>query len=210
MNNKIIEELLQEIDRAYAKSNLKKQHKEWSYALFGSKPIDNPILLLGLNFGAAGDTYTAQTLDGIKQAKPFSDMNIDDLGKSFLRLKNYISNYEKIDIGKIVWSNFCFFRSQSENELSKEDIDLTKPIFKKLLHHTKPIEIICVSKSLYNFLNNEKLIKNKQEKNIKINAENTYTVIKATLYDYPFYCLPHPNYPATKEGRKKCWDFCFS
>jgi len=210
VNDIIIEELLQEIDEAYIRSNLKKHHKEWSYALLGSKPVEKPILLLGLNFGAARQTYAAQTLKGIKKSKYFYEMDADDLGKAFLRLKNYIIKYEQIDIKKIVWSNFCFFRSQSDAELLKEDIELTKPIFKKMLYSFNPTEIICVSKSLYNFLDKEKLIKNKQEKSIRINSKNIYIVVKGTLYNCPFYCLPHPNYPATEQGRKECWDFCFS
>lgn len=120
-----------------------------------------------------------------------------------------MNNYEKINIEHITWTNFCFFRSYSDQQLTNNDFHLTEPIFEKLLKVIKPKEIICVSKDLYNFLNNKNLLTNKKEKKIKINSKSEYIVVKAKLFNYNFFCLPHPNFSATTLGRKECWDFCF-
>lgn len=213
MYEKQLEKLLNEIKEAYAKSDLKeyclKNDKEWFYSLLGSKFIENPILLIGLNFGASCDEYKPQTIDNIRDLLPFCQMKNNNLGQSFTRLKKYIGGYDNINIKHITWTNFCFFRSYSNKELTSNDFNLTEPIFEKLLNMSKPQSIICVSKHLYNFLNNKNLLTHKQEKKVKINSKANYTVVKAKLFNYSFFCLPHPNYNANFEGRKECWDFCF-
>lgn len=207
------EDLLNEVKEAYEISDLKKycidNNKEWNYALLGSKFIENPILLIGLNFGASNEKFNPQTIEDLQNLLPFCKMTNNDLGNSFNRLKNYMNKYENIDIENILWTNYCFFRSYSDKELTQKDFKLNEPIFEKLLENIKPQKVICVSKNLYDFLNNKNLLTAKDEKNIKINSKSAYTVVKAKLFNYDFFCLPHPNFPATAIGRKECWDFCF-
>lgn len=87
MEIKQCERLLSDIEEAYEKSDLKqhciKHDKEWYYSLLGSKIIENPILLIGLNFGASNEKFTPQTIDNIKNLIPFSKMTNYDLGQSF-------------------------------------------------------------------------------------------------------------------------------
>ena len=214
---KEFQNLLEQIQVAYEKSDIKKyaikENKEWYYSLFGSNPyIKNPILLVGLNFGASNEDFEAQTIEGINLLKPFSEMDGNDLGKAFLRLKNYISNYDEIDIKDIVWTNYCFFRSYGREDLNiiKNDFQLTNEIFMQLINIIKPKSIICLSKDLQFYLEEKELLENEVSQTIeKINSRNDYTVLKAKLNNYDFYCLPHPNYPTKKEQRTKAWDFCF-
>lgn len=225
---KQLEKLLIDIAKAYEDSPLKeyciKNNKEWHYSLLGSKFIENPVLLIGLNWGAGTEArknketgikervdiiYKPQTIDGCENLPAFHEMTINDLGSSFIRLKNYIKEYGKISIENVTWTNYCFFRSYSDKELTAEDYKLTEPIFANLLDISRPRSMICVSKALYNFLNNQNLLEDKKEKIIKIHSKSNYTVVKAKLHNYDFFCLPHPNTPATSKARKECWDFCF-
>lgn len=208
--------LLEQTENAFNKSKIKKyaeqNNKKWFYSLFGSKPLHGSILILGINFGASDEDYQAQTINGINSLKYFSDMDIDDLGKSFLRLKNFITNYNLINIKKIVWTNYCFFRSYGREDLNiiKQDFNLTNEIFLELLEIIKPIYIICLSKDVEYDLKCNNLLTNEQSKTIKgINSKSDYTVVKGKLNNIDFYCLPHPNFPAISQKRMESWDFCF-
>jgi len=89
----------------------------------------------------------------LKTFKQLYDKN--ELG-SFQRVYEPLKEYLKNDdIDNCVQTNFCFFRSDKENRITKEDIELSKPLFRKLIEIIAPKKIIGFSSKLRDhFLDN--------------------------------------------------------
>ncbi len=223
------EDLLNEVKEAYEKSSL--VDKKLYYALVGTQIKPNQPLVVGLNWGGGsekdlkkmkekGEEYKPQTLSSyqklIDDNTHFFSEGLD--AGSLLTIKPYIEKYIDFDIktSHIGWTNFCLFRTPDDTTLSKEAMELTKPIFLKLIEIIKPSMIICLSSELRNYVDNNKKINFKNISRYEAfnkKGRNIYNGLIGELNGYPFYSLPHPsNYyrrGRDQESIENAWKFCF-
>jgi hypothetical protein len=206
-----LSELLNELNNIYTKSDISKYclgngHK-WSYSLVTSTLEKNGPLVIGFNWGASkGEEYEPQT--EIKKANFLTE----DVG-SLSRIYPFCRKHFGDDfISKITQSNYCFFRSHNESQISSKDIELCEPIFEKLISIIEPSIILCFSSKLRNSLLRNGKIQSLEKLEIEYyrgSFKMTYCAIKATLNSgIKINFLPHPNYPIKGEARIKAWDFC--
>lgn len=133
--NDIVRSLYKRIEAAFNQSDVKKyaedHHEKWFYCLTSTKLTSNTTVIIGFNGGAKKDCpYRPQNSAEYpnKSFKDLYDMK-DELG-SFSRIYNCLKQYlPKEDIDNFVQTNFCFFKSNNENEISEKDIRLCIPIF---------------------------------------------------------------------------------
>ena len=208
-----LQNIFKDLDEAFDKSDIKKSAKEkgvvWNYSLLASPANQYSLLGVGFNWGAAKDCkYEKQTIDNIPIKFP------EDMG-SLIRIKYYIDKYfPSIPFNEVVQTNYCFFRSQKEAEITPNDIQLCQPIFQKLLSYLQPKAIISFSSKF-----RDALIKDSFKDNDFYLDEKTcvpiitnmgeYNLVTGTLHENTLsskiYFLPNPMYRLKKEFRDECW-----
>lgn len=203
--------LLEDLEKVFEKSDIKqfcnKNDYQWFYSLITTTLKPGGPLVLGFNWGASnGVSYRPQK--AIEQ----SDFENEDVG-SLSRIFPFCRKYFGDDfLSRVTQSNYCFFRSKEENQISNKDLILCEPILEKLIHAVKPSAVLCFSARLRNYLIENDKIKIKESKVIKFKhgaAFITYEAIKGTLSSgIEIKFLPHPNYPMNGEARAKAWEFC--
>jgi len=210
INKMTLEDLFRKVDAAFNESDIKKYAEknnfQWNYSITSTPIHKNGLLLVGFNYGAGKD-FRYEKLIEIPE-KNFIDQ---DLG-SFRRVIPYLEkNYSKDQIQNIVQTNYCFFRSKTESEISANDKQLCQPLFINLLEIINPIKIICFSALLREYLESQEGI----YKGIaKTEILSNKGIITATVGEIEINSkkirigfLPHPNYPLKKEYREQAWAF---
>lgn len=208
MNELNTEDLFEELDAAFEKSDIKQLAEmnrcEWNYSLTSTPLYQNSLLLIGFNPGAAKDyPYSKQS------SLPEENFLLQDLG-SFRRIVPFLKMYYPDEtIAKIVQINYCLFRSSKESEISPKDKMLCEPIFFKLLSLLKPKQVISFSASLrQHFLNHKELFAVTFDNQILSNKgmiNTTVGELKINSGKIPIGFLPHPNYPLIKSARETAW-----
>lgn len=210
---KQLNELLKKTEEAYQKSDIAKSNPEWKYSISATEIKEGKILLVGFNWGAEVDKngknvkYNAQTIENIKTNKSFK--NVYSELASFKKIYNKLLAVfpEEKDLDECIQSNFCFFRSRKEDEISFSDLQKTTPIFEEFLTIVKPRIIIGFSSKLRDYFIENKLAHLKSKK-IPSN-KRTLIVAKGEYNGRPIYFLPHPNAKIKREAREEAWKFCF-
>lgn len=207
----ILSGLLNDLDKAFEDSDIKqyclKNGHEWSCSLITTNLERERPLVLGFNWGAKnGEKYEPQST--IEK----SDFENEDVG-SLTRIFPYCRKYFGDDfLSKTSQSNYCFFRSKIESQISKKDMELCEPIFEKLIDTISPSSVLCFSSKLrdYLFINNK--IATKSSETIRYRSGNrdmSYEVIRAFLTSgIEIKFLPHPAYPMKGGARDAAWEFC--
>lgn len=209
----LLNQLLGEISKAYSKSDIRKycedHGREWHYALgTSSMEIQRP-LILGFNWGAAnGGKYQHEPQQEVS-APNFTQGEVGSLS----RIIPYCEKYFGSDFTATAsQSNFCFFRSHKESQITKRDVELCKPIFDELLSILKPSIILSFSSQLRNYLLQEgkAIVKSQEQIHFSRGGRSiTYTALVGKI-DTGSYIrfLPHPSYPISREARDRAWSFC--
>ena len=201
----IIENLFTELNEAFEKSDIKNvAGKQWNYSLTSTPICDNGLLLVGFNWGAAkGETYIKQKTIPTKT---------EDLG-SFKRIFPFLKIYCPEMENKIIQTNYCFFRSAKEHEISLKDQALCEPIFLKLVSFINPKQAISFSASLREHL---LLRSDIFTKTFSQDIPSNKGMIKAIVGELkinskiiPIGFLPHPNYPLNGTARQQAWKIVF-
>lgn len=210
---KELEKLLYDLAEIYPKSDIakfsKEANEEWHYGLVTTELRPNQPLIVGFNWGAAKDyRHTPQT-----EIKP-TRLEEEDLG-SMKRVLGYGHRYLKIDLGKSAsQTNYCFFRSKKESQITQYDLDLCSPLFDRLIATLKPSMILSFSSRLRDYLiNNQKAVVTESRTIPFQSGKQTRSIraIKARLDSgTEILFLPHPNYPMKKQAREEAWEFCCS
>lgn len=207
----ILNNLLAGLGPVYKQSDigrycLNKGH-EWHYSLITTTMKKGGPLILGFNWGATQDEeYSPQ--ESIKPAV-FRGSDVGSLSRIFPYCEKYFGN-DFLD--STSQSNYCFFRSNNESQITPNDIALCEPIFEKLIAVMEPSSILCFSSKLRNYLLNSNRVKFKESTKISYkrgSVQMIYEPIKAILTTgTEIKFLPHPNYPMKKEARDRAWEFC--
>lgn len=211
---KDIELLFTNTANAFDKSSIKifamENKLNWNYSICSTRITTETNLIVGFNCGATDNyDYLPQTEiphDSFKDL--FDKKELGSLQRIYEPLKQYFP-YE--DIANCVQTNFCFFRSKKENQITEADIQLSKPLFQKLIEIIKPKRIIGFSSKFRDyFLSNnlcssiETLIIPSNRKRLFV-AKGTYNVNGKSI---PIFFLPHPNSKFTTAARQAAWKFC--
>lgn len=209
--------LLEETKQAYNQSQIKKLQKnnEWGYSVTATMIMKNQPLVVGFNWGVdakwveLGNKYGAQT----KYPFRVFESNYDEMG-SLKRTINYFHEYYPEALNGMQ-TNYCFFRSEKEGQITDHDIKLSSKLFKKYLDYSTPSIIISFSNRLREHFETAGKLKDiiTPKEKIKSNSKIISPIvakleyIEGKLVDFVY--LPHPNYPVTKVARDKTWKFCF-
>jgi len=207
-------ELLKKTEIVFRKSDVYNKYKEenWGYSVTATYLKKKSPVIVGFNWGAGNNWKKDNTIEAIQNDYPFSPFNglYDELG-SFKKVVTLFHEYlPQATYG--VQTNFCFFRSQYEHQISQHDKELCAPLFEELINYLEPSKLITFSNSLNGYFNQKGKIKAKQVLNIQ-SKNKTFNVTKGRILikdkEIDYFNLPHPNYPITTEARLKAWDFCF-
>lgn len=200
-------QLLAETKLAYDKSDVKAKHSEsWAYSVTATRFTPGTPLIVGFNWGAgANEKYNPQDAYPI-----YKFGEIPSLG-SFARTITYFEKYCPEALQGMM-SNYCFFRSKTESQISVVDLELCKGLFAKMLDVAKPSRIITFSGALKKHLILTKMLTDYAEE-IVPNGRSSVIPMKGVLalggQKVPVCYLPHPNSPVTNEARVACWEFVF-
>ena len=215
MNDDAIQQLYLDTQAVFDKSPIKKYAEDnnfiWNYSISATRLKDGANLIIGFNWGAeSGKPYAAQTKVPMENFKDLYDNKwLGSMERIYQPLKQKFPND---DIDNAIQTNFCFFRSKIEEEISHEDLLFSTPLFLRLLDIIKPKRILGFSKKLQNYFRENNLYDQVASESIPSN-QRTLHVAKGYLKDsqqkIPIYFLPHPNAKFTSVARKKAWDFCF-
>ncbi len=135
----------------------------------------------------------------------------DELGSLKKTIPFFHDYYTKALFG--MQTNFCFFRSYEEKQISHKDLELCKPLFDEYVDYVNPSIIIAFSSKLRDYFNDNNLITNKKNLYIKYLKGETevikgkYKTKSERIVDFVY--IPHPNARVSKEDRIKAWEFCF-
>ena len=207
-----LEVLLSELAKTYEISDIRteclKNNLAWHYSLVTTAFEIHMPLIVGFNWGAT-ENVSYEPQKNIDKANFLNE----DLG-SLRRAEAFFSRHlGPNQIESASQTNFCFFRSHKESQISKHDILLCQPIFERLIGILQPSYIICFSVQLKKSLLKLNLLENIKAQEIKWESgarEITYSACKAYFKGIgEIYFLPHPNYPLSGTAREKAWEFCF-
>jgi len=200
--------LLEKTKEAYYLSDVYNNFasKNWAYSVTATSFKKNDKVIVGFNWGAAkGYSYEPQKDYPLKNFIS----QYEDLG-SFKRIVNWF--YKYFDHIPEIQVNYCFFRSEKEEQISKKDLELSSKLFDELIEYLMPSMIISFSQSLNTYLKNSSKLLDVKTKPIT-STNKTFEVTKGKVFiaknKIDYFNLPHPNYPITGDARQEAWDFCF-
>jgi len=216
---KQLEELLRELDKAYQLSDnknneyCKKHNLKWGYELIQTSLKYNEPMIIGFNWGV--HNKWVEYLNGIEYEH---QTNIDvrkilKIRKASIKRSIYLINkyFPNVNLENGSSSNFCFFRSEKEDQITKNDISLCIPIFNKLIEIVNPSIIFCFSSKARDHMIINKIVHDVKKKKISssLKAKKGCIVAFGLLSNgTKVYFLPHPNNPISNDVRKKAWEFC--
>ncbi len=213
-NMAVFTELLYEIKQVYLLSDVYKKSKknQWYYALSATRLAKNTPLILGFNWGVDSKLAEKGLCASPQTEYPFTyfDGLYDELG-SFKKVVDKFHDYYTEGLSG-VQTNYCFFRSPKEDDISAKDIEICEPIFDKLIKYLEPASIITFSKKLHRHLMNRE---NQVITEGIPSGDKTVYVSKGTIKindsSIKYYNLPHPNnwHYNTSESIEKAWGYCF-
>ena len=210
--------VLARVRDAYEQSDIKRyceqNRLEWFYSVSATQLVPGRPVIIGFNWGATqGQKYRPQELCP-------SDRFLDLINKGWLgsmaRIAPSLSQYMGPDILESIGQfNYCFFRSSSENEISRRDLELCRPIFLELFDVIRPSHALCFSAHLRNYWKRAGALMSERTKVVpfmKSNGPSSYKAYSARLRntDTEVHFLPHPNYAITSEAREEIWRFAFN
>lgn len=217
MNNKehieFFNKLLEKTKDAYYKSEVYKNNgnKNWGYSVTATSFEKHAKVIVGFNWGVGKNWNVPEGSNGAQNVYPMKNFSssYEELG-SLKRVHNLFHEY--FEIIPEIQVNYCFFRSEKENQITPYDLDLCSELFNELIEYLEPSMLISFSKFLNDYLEKtDKLIyiNTLEIKSGNRNFSVTKGKVKLNKKEIDYFNLPHPNYPITKEARVKAWDYCF-
>ena len=205
--NELLEQLVPIYDASDIKKNSEKDGQKWGYSLVTSAMERSAPLILGFNWGAnKEEKYENQEF---MKVSDFEKEDVGSLKRIFPLIRNYFGEEY---LSKVSQSNYCFFRSKTESQITPADIERCRPVFIKLIEILEPSAIICLSAKLRKHLIDSNQVSELREKVIKFKRGSRLVEFVAfrgkfaSGVDIKF--LPHPNFPMTRDARLEAWEFC--
>lgn len=199
------------IQNAFNQSDIKLINKDWHYSLCNSVPKIGQPLIVGFNW----------EVDSNHKKTTISDLNTEiDWNElaTLKKIKSYLEKtFTKYPIKNYNQTNYCFFRSKKENQISQKDIELCEPIFFDFISKIKPKYIVSFSAKLRETFIEKGYLKYYSKKIVFDGKKNIYAYhgfVKIDNWWTYIYFLPHPSYwdrinnqeTSLKELWKICWN----
>lgn len=210
---KFFNELLEKTKVVYYQSDVFKQHgnKNWGYSVTATSFEKHSKVIVGFNWGVDNNWIKQGHSYGPQKDYPLKNFtsSYDDLGSLKRTFSFFHNHFETIPEVQV---NYCFFRSEREDQITAKDLKLSGELFDSLIQYLEPSMLISFSKTLNDYLSKtEKLI---PEKPLEIKSGNKHFLVtkgkvKISDKEIDYFNLPHPNYPITREARVTAWDYCF-
>ncbi len=182
--------------------------KTWNYSLVTTTLERGQPLIVGFNWGAAqGEHHPPQ------QVIAKNDYSEQDRA-SLARLDVYCRKiFGPAFLSQVSQTNYCFFRSETQAQISDDDLKLCQPIFDELLSILAPSMVLCFSASLRDHLIEKKRAVFDRRTTIAYRSGNRNMTYEAMRGRYNDQCaivsLPHPNAKIPGEVRDRAWQACF-
>ncbi len=206
--------LLYKIRQAFFLSDVYKKYgkNNWWYSVTSTRFIDNVPLIVGFNPGVekkwveAGNHYHPQT------EYPFSGFLglYEEPGSMKVLVDRFFEYFPSGNFGTQI--NFCFFRTDVENKITRHDLQLCFPIFEELLDYLEPSVIINFSRRAHGYFV-ENYDTDIETKKIPSGRKTCFASRgKIILNNKPidYYNLPHPSYEKyIPNAVKQAWEYCF-
>lgn len=193
----------QRIGKAWDESDIKKKHPEWAWSLAATQLYTDSLVIVGFNWGAAtNEQYEPQV---ILPDQPWPKQDLGSLSRTIPYLRKH---FPDVDLDQVVQTNYCFFRSHEESEISSRDLKLCDPICHDLLQALRPRQVLIFSSRLRDRI----LPQLTQVKEAEITSGNRKPrAIRAQWTiggrPIPVGIIPHPNNAITGEAREACWEW---
>lgn len=190
----------------------KELNTEWNFAVAATALREGESMIIGFNWGAdKGVKYPPlHTAPEVSFNDAYKKKMLGSMQGVFLPLKHAIGQDR---IQHMLYSNYCLFRSKSEDLISEEDLALSTPVFHQLLQLQQPKAIYAFSKRLHARFIQLGLAEEMQTKEFP-SHKRSLLVSKGILVSgslrIPIYFLPHPDAKYTSVARKSAWDFIFN
>ncbi len=205
-HQKFFSELLDRTANAYENSEIKS--KKLYYSVCATPLYQNSTLILGFNWGAGKNKINKAQTE--MDTNTFTNLDLGSLKRTLNFFTQYLPDENQ---DAFVQSNYCFFRSKKEKDISHHDLALTKELFDSLVEYLHPNKVISFSSKLKKYFENKSKLTSINSITIKSGRIN-FCAAKAILSSkgdtIPILFLPHPNYPITSEARHAAWKHCFS
>lgn len=199
-------DLLKKTEEAYKNSEVRRHN--WGYSVTATQIMKGKPLIVGFNWGvSAGYEHGPQKEYPLRV---FAG-NYDDLG-SFKRVTRYFEEHFPNALSGMQ-TNFCFFRSEKEDQISPDDLERSRPLFEEYLHFSKPSVVLSFSSTLRDYLIHSGQLAD--VKTLFVNGTRGKLQIVKGFYltqtggRTPFVYLPHPNARLASVERNRAWQFCF-
>jgi hypothetical protein len=208
-------ELVKKTKEAYLKSDVYKKYgdKKWGFNITATEFSKKCPLIVGFNWGTGKDWDSRYEFPGEYPLGKDLHYIYDELG-SFKKVVNLFYKYFP-DGNNGVQTNFCFFRSYGESQISDNDKLISYELFKELVNYLDPSIIISFSKSLFEYFSKMNRLDPNSEVGSKVIKSNAATLIvyrgKVKIGEkfIDYRNLPHPNYPLISSARTEACEYCF-
>lgn len=192
--------LLFDTEMAFKKSPVfhkqQKNGEHWNYSICGTHLQKSRGILLGINWGCSGN-HDAQF--EIPNGRDIVTYNFIQRSKPFLE-KYLLLDFDNINFN---YTNLCFFRTPRIEYLTPEDYEISLPLFQQYTEYINPIWIVSLGNSNTNILS--KLGQLSDIKEYYVN-EGKHKSVKAKLWGYDYYSVPHPNARVKAKSRNELWE----
>ncbi len=169
-------------------------NENWNYAICDTPIRKKTGIIFGLNWGGKDHNPQSKYPEAIKTRDwPF-----------ITHSEWYFKEFLHTTIDQLNYSNLCFFRSPSMNQIVKSDWDLAILLFKEYVEFIDPPWLLMLGKPVYlgnSYLTNKTTIKQTDINNRK----NVYGYYGTLFNKYPIVSVPHPQARISTESRKDIW-----
>lgn len=192
-------QLLAETEKQFKQSHIYQKQlsfgKQWGYSICATPISRGNGVIFGINWGGSNN-FSEQT------AMPTGD----DIGEYLFikQSKRFLESDWKLDITKknFNYTNLCFFRTPSEKHLSKDDYNLSLPLFEEYVRYINPPWLLSISMKNFKVLNSLRLLTFIQP---FFDNEKKFKGYSAQLWGYKVFFVPHPNAHLTNAARETIW-----
>jgi len=212
---KFFNDLLKQTKKVFHQSDIKNnpRNKGWGYSVTTTGIFINQPLIVAFNpavdkrWVEKGNIYGAQSI--------YPMANFEELFEELGSLKRTIP-FLKIHYPEALsgmQTNFCFFRSEKDDQISHKDLGLCKSLFEDYINFASPSIIISFSARVRNHFMKEELLIDQESIDITY-CKGKLKIVKAKYRTatgelIPFIYLPHPMARVSSEERKRAWKYCF-